>query len=1017
MKKLFESLDFKTICNNIEPLVYIANPENYRILYVNTKMKELFKGNLIGEKCYKMLQNLDSPCPFCTNDKLFGENPVSPVKWEYYNKKLNKWFKIIDQRIKWENKFVRFEMAIDITSQKESEQSYRESQEQIQDILENLKDPILIISENHKILFANQEAKNTFGANILGKECFKILMKEKNVCSKCPFEDLLHGKNCKLRLEKQIYDKSENLHKTFDVIVSPIDSFNGQPAILESFRDITEKQTLLKEIGKSEKKYRELIENLDEAIYRMDFKAGEYTYFSPSVKEVLGYDAKRFYENPMLIEKIIHPDCIDYFYDKWEKLQHGIVEPTYEYKILDENNNEKWIRQSNVGIYDENNNLVSIEGICRDISEIKDREIKEKEFKENLQIEVRKKTHTLKERVKELSSLYDISKIVSRNDLTLDQTLKKIVTKIPKAMQYPNITCVSIEYRDKRFHSDNFESTQWVLEEELIDNEKKMGNIRIFYLKPKPICDEGPFLKEERDLIIGIKKILENYLKSLENKKALDETFKKYKSTFEKAPVGIAHLSTRGEFLHVNRRFCDILGYSKEELLNHTFKKITHKNDIEKDLEQVQDLLKGKRNSYSIDKRYIHKNGSLVWVILNVSLLRNHKNEPKYFISIIRDITQRKEFEEEARRNEELFKIIAKNLPNGLIHILDKNLKYVYNAGQELKKLGLTNEDLVGKTIYDVLGQKIAKKVARNYNKCIKEKRPVSFEGDYGDNSYMVNAVPILGSNDELEYILVLSVNITRLKKHEEKLKSLTQKLKSSNTELEQFAYVASHDLQEPLRTVKSFTQIMTNVFREEVGQLDEKYERYINHIINGTDRMKSLITDLLAYSRVSSKADEFKEFDSERILKAGIDSLRERIEENNVKIRYESLPVIFGDSSQFFQVFQNLISNAIKFKKKGRNPKIKILVEEREKDYLFSVSDNGIGIDKKYFDRIFVIFRRLHTNDQYPGSGIGLSVCKKIINRHGGKIWVESQRGNGSTFYFTIPKKSNKKPSDKFKE
>jgi PAS domain S-box-containing protein len=1010
MKKLFESLDFKTICDNIDPLIYIANPENYQILYVNSKMKEFFKGELIGEKCYKIFQNFDSPCSFCTNDKLFGENPVSPVKWEFYNKKLDKWFKIIDQRIKWENKFVRFEMAIDITSQKESEQSYKESQEQIQNILENLKDPVLLISENNRIIFANKEAKNTFGVNIVGQECFKILRKKKKACSNCPFEDLLKGQNCKLRLEKQIFDKSENLNKTFDVIVSPIHSFKGEPAILESFRDITEKQNLLREIEESEKKYRGLIENLDEAIYRMDLKTGEYMYFSPSVKEVLGYEAKKFYENPMLIEKIIHPDYVDYFYNKWEELQNGIVVPTYEYKILDENNNEKWIRQSNVGIYDEKDNLVYIEGICRDITTVKKRELREKRFKEELKEEVKKKTNKLNERVKELSSLYDISKLVSENNSNLTKTIHKIVDRIPESMQYPKITRVSIKIRNKTYQSNDFKSSIWFLKEDLVIDSEKIGKIKIHYIEPKPTIDEGPFLKEERDLIGGFKKILENYLKNFENLKALDESLQRYKSTFTKAPVGIANVSINGEFLHINNHFCDIVGYSQDEMLNLTFQEITHNDDLEKDLNYVQELLDGKRNSYSIEKRYIHKNGSIIWVVLNVTLLRDYKNDPKYFISIVKDITKSKELEKEARKNEKLFNIIANNLPNGLIHIFDKDFKYIYNAGKELKRLNLNNEELIGKSIYDILDTETAKMVSRNYKKCIEEKKPVSFEGEYGNSVYMINCVPILDNNSQVEYILVLSVNITKIKKHEEELKSLTQKLKRSNAELEQFAYVASHDLQEPLRTVKSFTQIMTNVFKEELGDLDDKYKKYINHIINGTERMKSLITDLLSYSRVSSKGGDFKLIDLNEILIAVIDSLKGRIEKTNTIIHYEKMPKAFGDPSQIFQVFQNLISNAIKFRQKEKDPKIKISAEEKDNEYLFSVSDNGIGIDDKYFERIFVIFRRLHSNDKYPGSGIGLSVCKKIINRHGGKIWVESRSGEGSTFYFTLPKKNLKK-------
>lgn len=879
MKKIIGNLDFESICDDIEPLIYIADPDTYQVLYVNDTAKKLFKGDLVGEKCYIVFQGLDAPCEFCTNDQLFGENPQSPIKWEFYNKNIKKWFKIIDQRIKADDKYVRFEMAIDITKQKESEQKYKESKEQIEKILESLKDPIIIISNQHKILYANQNAKQIFGKKIKNRSCFELLRNQKEVCEKCPMNFVFNDENCKLRLEKEIYVEEKETFRIFDVVISPIKIYDDKQAVLESFRDITQKEDLIKEIEKSEQKYKALIENLDEAIYRMNLKTGEYEYFSPSVKKIFGFTAKQFYENPMLIEKLIHPDFLDYFYEKWKDLMDGIVEPSYEFKIIDKNNNEIWIRQSNAGIYDDEGKLIAIEGICKDVTQNKRKERRDEEFKAKLKMKVKEKTHQIQERVKELSCLYDISKLIANTDISFDNTIKKIVSRIPKSMQYPEKTKVSIEINNKEYLSDNFQTSIWLLKEELENNDENVGKIAVYYTEPKPNLDEGPFLKEERALIKGIKKNLENYI-------------------------------------------------------------------------------------------------------------------------------ERKELEKKVKKNEKLFNIIASNLPKGLIHIFDTDLKYVYNAGKELEKLGLSNELLVGKTIYDVLDPKIAETVAQKCKLCIKKKRTISFEGDYGKNTYMVNVIPVLDPKGEVEYILALSVNVTRMKKREEKLKELTQRLQMSNADLEQFAYVASHDLQEPLRTISSFTQILTKIYREKIGPLDDKYERYINHIINGTKRMKSLINDLLAYSRVESRGNQFKLFNTESVLIAVLNSLKKSIESNNVKISYAELPKIIGDKSQIFQVLQNLISNAIKFKREETQPEIEISASEEEHRYIFSVSDNGIGIANQYHSKIFNIFQRLHSSKDYSGSGIGLSLCKKIINRHGGEIWVKSEKDVGSTFFFSIPKK-----------
>ena len=242
-----------------------------------------------------------------------------------------------------------------------------------------------------------------------------------------------------------------------------------------------------------------------------------------------------------------------------------------------------------------------------------------------------------------------------------------------------------------------------------------------------------------------------------------------------------------------------------------------------------------------------------------------------------------------------------------------------------------------------------------------------------------------------------------KLKESEKELKSMIEELKRSNDELQQFAYITSHDLQEPLRTISSFTQLIERRYK---GQMDSNADEFIEYIVDATKRMQELIKDLLEYSRVTTQGKEFKLVNTEEILQKTISNLHAAIEENNAEISYEKLPEVMADSRQIGQLFQNLISNAIKFRKKDKKPKISVSASENESEYIFSVSDNGIGIEKEYFDRIFTIFQRLHTREEYQGTGIGLSISKKIVERHGGRIWVESEPDNGSTFYFALPVK-----------
>jgi light-regulated signal transduction histidine kinase (bacteriophytochrome) len=226
--------------------------------------------------------------------------------------------------------------------------------------------------------------------------------------------------------------------------------------------------------------------------------------------------------------------------------------------------------------------------------------------------------------------------------------------------------------------------------------------------------------------------------------------------------------------------------------------------------------------------------------------------------------------------------------------------------------------------------------------------------------------------------------------------------LERSNKDLQQFASIASHDLQEPLRMVASYTQLLADHYG---GQLDKKAKEYIAYAVDGAIRMQRLVNDLLTYSRIATRGNPIETTDSHSILGEAIRNLATLIEESKTIVTNEELPLVRGDASQLVQLFQNLLANAIKFR--GADfPRVHVSVRDDGSEWVFSVRDNGIGIDRQYADRIFVIFQRLHTRQEYPGTGIGLAVCKRIVERHGGKIWLESEPGQrGSTFFFTIPK------------
>ncbi len=234
-----------------------------------------------------------------------------------------------------------------------------------------------------------------------------------------------------------------------------------------------------------------------------------------------------------------------------------------------------------------------------------------------------------------------------------------------------------------------------------------------------------------------------------------------------------------------------------------------------------------------------------------------------------------------------------------------------------------------------------------------------------------------------------------------ERLEAQTHELQRSNRELEQFASVASHDLQEPLRMVTSYLSLLE---RRVAGRLDEKDKTFLHFAVDGARRMQQMISDLLTYSRAGLHPAESAPADLNVALSDALANLEASRSEKNARITHDSLPTLRVDGPRFVQLFQNLIGNALKFITPGQSPEIHIGCARRDGDWLFSVRDNGIGIAEKDYERIFALFQRLHSRSEYPGAGIGLSVCQKIVERHGGRIWPESQVGEGTTFHFTVP-------------
>jgi PAS domain S-box-containing protein len=344
------------------------------------------------------------------------------------------------------------------------------------------------------------------------------------------------------------------------------------------------------------------------------------------------------------------------------------------------------------------------------------------------------------------------------------------------------------------------------------------------------------------------------------------------------------------------------------------------------------------------------------------------------------------------------------NSSSDMIISVDENRNVIeFNRAAELA-LGYTKEEVIGRPIMQLYA---SEEEGRRVVECMK--RDGVFRGEVqnvrknGETFYSyVSASMMHDAAGKFIGVMGISRDITERKIAEEKLKLYAAELERSNRELQQFAYVASHDLQEPLRMVTSYLQLIERRYKE---QLDTDAHEFIGFAVDGAKRMHNLINDLLAYSRVSTHAQPVQAVNGEEVFGTVLANLTAAREESGAEITHDLLPTIMFDPTQLAQLLQNLLSNAIKFRTRKEVPRIHIGTEDDHADWLITVRDNGIGIDPANLSRIFNIFQRLHTTAEYPGTGIGLAICKKIVERHGGRIWAESEPGQGTAFCFTIPK------------
>jgi len=482
---------------------------------------------------------------------------------------------------------------------------------------------------------------------------------------------------------------------------------------------------------------------------------------------------------------------------------------------------------------------------------------------------------------------------------------------------------------------------------------------------------------------------------------ALRDCEEKYRMLLDEVQdYAIFMLDPQGMVISWNAGAERIKGYRGEQIIGHNFSCFFPPEDIKRGRPEEVLRMASANGRHEYQGMRVRKDGSRFLASIIFIAMRDPVGNLRGFSEISRDLSESKESGAKYRG-------LLEAAPDAMVVVNQSGEIALLNLQAE-KQFGYRRDELVGQKVKNIIPEGFAERLVADGTRTAAEALAqhmgtgIELNGRRKDGSQFPIEI-MLSPLESAEGILVTAAirNITERKQSEGHLLKTMVELKRSNDELQQFAYVASHDLQEPLRMVASYTQLLAQRYK---GRLDSDADEFITYAVDGSNRMQGLIKDLLAYSRVGTNGKALHEISSENSLKEALTNLRATIEESSAVVTHDLLPAITMDETQLVQLFQNLVGNAIKYRS-SEVPHVHVSAAKNGgKEWIFSVRDNGMGIDPQYFERIFIIFQRLHGREEFKGTGIGLAICKKIVERVGGRIWVESKPEKGSTFCFALP-------------
>jgi PAS domain S-box-containing protein len=792
-----------------------------------------------------------------------------------------------------------------------------------------------------------------------------------------------------VRIGKEIYNNNRKLYQVtstnfllfilFSLAIAISLSFYIIKNIKDLIRDFLKVNGIIKE---SESKYRSLLEQASDAIYLLDFK-GNFTDANESMCKMTGYSKEELLK--LNIEELIDPEQL-----KIDPIIHG-------YRLLANSviKRRRFLRKDG-NMFDVE---INVNGFADEKILVIARDITERNRMEAGLSEAELKFRTLAEK-----SMVGVYIVQNQKFIYVNPRFAEIFGYGPSEL-INTINVTNIIHEDHRAMSDEYVRLRMSGETDSVHYEamgrKKdgTGNWVEFYGSSVALGDMPTIIGTMVD-ITERKQAEERILKE----KTLSETI------INSLP-GVFYLQNeKGEYLRWNKNFETMTGYSKDEIAKLKVEDLIVEEDIGKIMETIKKIFS---DGYAMVEAYAKmKDGSRIPFLLT-GIPITYENQLCLLGTGI-DISSRIEAEESLKKSEANLKTIM-DTTDIAYALLDRELNVIAFNQMAIKFVNsqYNHVPAKGDQLADYFPEERFPQFL-NYAREVLGGKNINYEINYRqpDGSvlwYDVRLFPITNHQKEIFGLMIGLSNVTDHKMSESRLEELNANLQKhakelaiSNAELEQFAYVASHDLQEPLRMVTSF---MAQLEKKYGDVVDDKGRQYIHFAVDGAKRMRQIILDLLDFSRVGKMEDDLEEIDFNKLIDEVLALFRRRTQELKANITFENLPTFKTYKTPIRQVFQNLISNSLKYHKANTAPLIVISCKETKTHYQFEVKDNGIGIAPEYFDKIFIIFQRLHNKDEYSGTGMGLAIAKKIVENLGGKIWVKSEEGKGSTFYFTLLK------------